>query len=236
LLGEVSRENNLITKIVTVAVPPPIAVKAGDWIRLDYTISGAPSGTPFPQWIKIEFLSVEGTTANIRVTMHMSDGTEPSQTMTVDVAVGSGAFQGLSGFVIHANCTTGDSVYISGYGNLTIAGETTRTYAGASRTVVYASFSQYGTQLTYYWDKQTGVMVEASTISGGMTGTAKAIETNMWHAQPSALPFDQTYLYVLVAVVIAIAVGSIAFVMRRKKKPPEVVTPTAPTMQKTLST
>jgi len=234
VLGEVSIENNRITKIVTVALPPPppkvkVGVKTGDWVRLDYTITGAPSGTLLPEWIKIEFLSVEGTTANVRVTMHMSDGTEPSQTMTVDVAVGSGTFQGLSGFVIPANCTTGDSVYISGYGNVTIDGETTRTYAGASRTVVYANFSQLGSQLTYYWDKQTGVMVEASTTSGGITGTAKATETNMWQAQQTGLPFDQTYLYILVAGVIVIAVGSTAFVMRRKKKHPEIVTSTAPT-------
>jgi len=223
---------------VAVSVPSGVQVnvKAGDWMKLDYAITGAPTGTPLPQWIKIEFLSVEGATANIRVTMHMSDGTEPSQTMTVDVAVGGGTFQGLSGFVIPANYTTGDSVYISGYGNVTIAGETTRTYAGASRTVVHASFSQYGTQLTYYWDKQTGVMVEASTVSGSITGIAKATETNMWQAQPSGLAFDQTYLYVLVAVVIAIAVGSIALLMRRKKKPSEVATPTAPTLQTTFST
>ena len=167
--------------------------------------------------------------------MRMSDGTEPNQTITVDVVAGGGTFQGLSGFVIPANSKTGDSIYISSYGNVTIAGETTRTYAGASRTVVYASFSQYGTQLTYYWDKQTGVMVEASTISGGITGTAKATETNMWQVQPSGLPIEPNYLYILAAVVVAIAVGSIAFVMRRKKKPPEAVTPTASTAQMTLS-
>jgi len=160
-----------------------VGVKAGDWIKCTYTISGWPSGTPYPEWLKVEFLSVEGTNATIRVTMRMSDGTEQSDTMTVDVAAGGGTFQGLSGFVIPANCTTGDSIYMTGYGNVTIAGEATGTYAGASRTVVYASFSQYGTQLTYYWDKQTGVMVEASTISGGVTGTAKATEINMWQAE-----------------------------------------------------
>jgi parallel beta-helix repeat protein len=160
-----------------------VGVEAGDWIKYTYTISGWPSGTPYPEWLKVEFLSVEGTNATIRVTMRMSDGTEQSDTMTVDVAAGGGTFQGLSGFVIPANCTTGDSIYMTGYGNVTIAGETTRTYAGATRTVVYASFSQYGTQLTYYWDKQTGVMVEASVTSGDMTGTAKATETNMWQAE-----------------------------------------------------
>ncbi|MFZ0966404.1 MAG: dockerin type I domain-containing protein [Candidatus Bathyarchaeia archaeon] len=112
----------------------------------------------------------------------MSDGTEQSDTLSVDVAGEGETFQGLSGFVIPANRTTGDSIYMTGYGTVTIAGETTRTYAGASRTVVYASFSQYGTQLTYYWDKQTGVMVEASAVYPqlNMTATGRATETNMW--------------------------------------------------------
>jgi len=180
----------LLTSVLTLAfkVQPveaggTVGVKAGDWIKCTYTISGWPSETPYPEWLEVEFLSVDGTNATIRVTMRMSDGTEPNQTMTVDVAAGGGTFQGLSGFVIPANCTTGDSICMSGYGNVTIAGETTGTYAGATRTVVYASFSQYGTQLTYYWDKLTGVMVEASVVSGGVTGTAKATETNMWQTE-----------------------------------------------------
>jgi parallel beta-helix repeat protein len=214
---------------VTVSPPPTppgvqVGVKAGDWIKYDYTITGAPSGTPLPQWLKVEFLSVEGTSATVRVTMRMSDGTEQNATGPVDVVAGGQAL-GLSGFVIPANLTTGDSVYITGYGNITITDETTRTYAGATRTVVYASFSQYGTQLTYYWDKQTGVMVEASTTSGGMTGTAKATETNMWQAAPSGLPIEPIYLYILAALVIIIAVGAAAFLVRRKKKPTEATTP-----------
>jgi hypothetical protein len=123
--------------------------------------------------------------------------------------------------VIPANSKTGNSIYISGYGNVTIEGETTRTYAGASRTVVYASISQYGTQLTYYWDKQTGVMVEASTTSGGITATAKATETNMWEAAPIWM---QWWLWAIVAVVIVALAGAVYLL--KKRKPP---TPTAPT-------
>jgi len=162
-------------------------------------------------------------------------------------------FDTLNGFVILANSTVDEMAYTANTDgkpcariytpHLTmefgarIEGETERTYAGTLRTVVSAEYSnvfvKYG-PLTCYWDKQTGVLVEVSnTRSDGWT--AKAIETNMWQAQPSGLPFDQTYLYVLVAVVIAIAAGSIAFVMRRKKKPP-VVTSNAPTLQTTLST
>jgi hypothetical protein len=171
--------------------------------------------------LKVEFLSVEGTNVTVRVTMHMSDGSEQNATMPVDVVGGGQAF-GLSGFVIPANLTVGDVVYMSGYGNVTIAGETTGSYAGASRTVVYAGFSQYGTQLTYYWDKQTGVMVEASTTSGTMTGTGKATETNLWEPA-SGFPIDPTLLYIVIAVVIVAA--AVFLVMRRRKASTEGTAP-----------
>jgi len=207
-------------------VPPTtevqVGVKAGDWVKWAYTISGWSAGMPYPDWLKVELLSVEGTNATVCVTMHMSNGTEQNATLPVDVVAGGQAF-GLSGFVIPANLTVGDIVYMSGYGNITIAGETTRTCAGASRTVVSVSFSQYGTQLTYYWDKLTGVMVEASTISGGITGTAKATETNMWQATPSGLPIEPVYLYILAALVILAIAGIAAFIIRRKKKPTQEV-------------
>ena len=127
---------------------------------------------------------MEGTSTDTKAILHMSDGTEQSDTLPVDV-VGGGEALGLSGFVIPANLTTTDYVYMSGYGKLTIEGEAMRTYAGANRTVLYASFSQSipmqgEVQLTYCWDKQTGVMVEAATIYSDMTGDCKATETNMW--------------------------------------------------------
>jgi alpha-tubulin suppressor-like RCC1 family protein len=194
-------------------------IKAGDWIKIKYTTIGWPE--PYPDWMKLEFLSVEGTSANARVTLHMSDETEQSDTVPVDVAAGGGEAPGLSGFVIPANLTTGDSVYMTGYGNVTIAGETTRTYAGARRTVVYTSLSQDGVQLTYYWDKLTGVMVEGSTTYAGTTATAKATETNMWEATTVGMPW-------WVWVVIAVAIGAAAFALYRlKKKTPN--TPSSPT-------
>ena len=119
---------------VTPAPPPPEAgAKAGDWIKYDYTITGWPAGTPYPNWLKVEFLSVEGTTATVRVTMNMSDGTEQNATVSVDVVAGGQAL-GFSGFIIPANWTTGYSFDVGEagftYAKVTIAGETTRTYAG----------------------------------------------------------------------------------------------------------
>jgi hypothetical protein len=157
-----------------------VGVKAGDWTKYDYTISGWPAGELYPEWMKLEFLSVEGTTANVRATMHMSDGTEQSDTVPVDLSEGGGEAFELSGFVIPLNLTTGDYFYMSGFGNTAIEGETTRTYAGANRTVVYASFSQYGGQFAYYWDKLSGVMVESSGAYADIAVTCKTTETNMW--------------------------------------------------------
>jgi len=217
----------LAFNIACVHAEVQVGVKAGDWIKCCYTVTGWSSGTPCPEWLKVEILTVEGTVATVQVTMHMSDGTEQSETTSVDVVAGCGTFGTLFGFVIPANCTTGDSIIMGGEGftfNETIDGETTRTYAGAIRKVVYASFSQYETELIYYWDKETGVLVEASTTSGGITGTAKATETNMWKAVPTAF-WMQWWFFAIVAGVIVALVGAIYFLKKRKAP-----TPTAPSL------
>ena len=153
--------------------------------------------------------------------MRMSDGTELSDTVPADLSEGGGEAFGIAGFVIPSNVTTGDSVHISGYGNVTIEGETARTYAGARREVVYASFSQDEVQMTYYWDKETGVMLEASTTQGDVTTIGKMAETNMWEASTMQVPW---WLWVIIAVVIA--GGAFAVYRLRRKKTPNV--PTSP--------
>jgi hypothetical protein len=187
-----------------------VGIKAGDWIKVTYTITGLPAGQLYPEWLRLEFLSINGTIADVQATLRISNGTKQSDTGPVDVVSGS-EVPGLAGIVISANRTTGDSVYIAGYGNVTIAGEVTRTYAGANRTVVYASFSQNETQVTYYWDKLTGVMVEISSTSPGITATAKATETNMWGATTVRMPW---WPWIIVGVV---AAGLVIFFLRRRR-------------------
>ena len=187
-----------------------VGIKAGDWIKFEYTITGLPAGQTYPEWLKWEFLSVEGTIATVRATMHMSDGNEESATVPVDVVSG-GEVPGLLGGIFSANLTTGDSVCITGYGNVTIEGEATRTYAGANRTVVYASFSQDAVQNTYYWDKLTGVVVEASSTYPDITVTPTATETNMWEATTVRMPW---WSWIIVA---AVAVGLVIFFVRRRR-------------------
>ncbi len=203
-----------------------VGVKAGDWIKCDYTVTGWSSGTPYPEWLKVEILSVEGTTATVRATMHMDNGTEQSDTLSVDVVTGCGAFDTLFGFIIPANCTTGDSIMMGGDGltfNVTIDGEITRTYVGASRRVVFASFSQHGTELIYYWDKQTGILVESGATSGDMIATGIATETNMWQPNPFWM---QWWLWFIIALAVIAFSVAVSFLMKRKlaKSPSQHVT------------
>jgi hypothetical protein len=216
------RGNYSITANFAAAQAIDVGIKAGEWIKFEYKASGVPTGQSYPEWLKLDVLSVEGTRAVIRVTMPMPDGTEQSGNATVDLAAGSGEDSGLSGFVIPASLTTGDSVYITGYGNMSIEGETARSYVGASRTVVYTSLSQNETHLTYYWDKSTGIMVEASVTSGNVTITAKAIETNMWEATTTRLPW-------WVWVIVAVAIVAVAFAVYRLRKRRMPTTPISPT-------
>jgi hypothetical protein len=196
-----------------------VGIKAGDWIKLTYNTTGWPAGQPYAEWLKLEFLSINGTIANVRATAHISNGTEQSDSGPVDVVSGS-EVPGLAGIVIAANRTTGVSVYIIGYGNVAIEGEATRTYAGANRTVVYAGFSVAETQVTYYWDKLTGVMVELLSTSPGITGTAKATETNMWGAATVVgMPW---WPWIIVA---AAAAGLVIFFLRRRRAAQPPTTP-----------
>jgi hypothetical protein len=187
-----------------------VGIKAGDWIKITYTIAGLPADQRYAKWLNLEFLSVEGTNATVRATLGISDGTEQTGTGPLDV-VSSGGVPELPGIVVSANLTTGDSVHIAGYGNVTIEGEATEIYAGANRTVVYASFSQNETQLIYYWDRLTGVMVGKSSTSPNITATAKATETNMWEAITAQMP---RWPWIIVAVV---AVGLAIFFVRRRR-------------------
>ena len=188
-------------------------IKAGDWIKLTYNTTGWPAGQPYPEWLKLEFLGLNGTIADVRATVHISNGSEQSDSGPVDVVSGS-EVPGLAGIVISANRTTGDSVYIVGYGNVAIEGEAARTYAGANRTVVYAGFSAAETQITYYWDKLSGVIMEISSTSPGISGTVKATETNMWgDTTVVGLPW---WPWIVVGVA-AVAAGLAMFFTHRRR-------------------
>ena len=187
-----------------------VGIKAGDWIKFEYTFIGWPDDQSYPEWLKLEFMSIEGTIVNVRFTQRLSDGTEQSDTASIDIVYDIEVPQ-ISGIVIPADQTIGDSVYIAGYGNVTIENEATKTCAGANRTVVSTSFWPTEAEVTYYWDKLTGVIVELSSTSPDFTATAKATATNMWETTTIGMPW---WPWIIVGVV---AVGLVILFVRRKR-------------------
>jgi hypothetical protein len=188
-----------------------VGIKAGDWIKLEY--SYVPAQLTYPEWFKVEFTNIEGTIVTVRFTQHMSDGTEQSDTVSVDIVYGIEVYE-IAAIAIPANRTIGDPVYMADYGIVTIEGETTKTYAGGNRTVVCANFTQNETRVTYCWDKLTGVMVEVSSTSPGFTATASATETNMWESAEVTTTRMPWWPWIIVGVV---AVGLVIFFVRKRR-------------------
>ena len=187
-----------------------VGVKAGDWIKLEYSFTGWPAGQTYPEWLKLEFISIEGTIVTVRFTQHLSDGTEQNDTAPVNI-VANIEDPVLAGTIIPANRTIGDYVYIAGYGHVVIEDEVTKTYGGANRTVVYTSLWPSEAEVTYSWDKLTGVMVELSSTSPDFTAIAKAAATNMWETGTIGIPW---WPWIIVGVV---AAGLAIFFVRRKR-------------------
>lgn len=186
-------------------------IKAGDWIKYEVTITPTLHGEITPTWVKFEFLSVEGTNASVQATMRLSDGTEKIEMMTIDIMSGSG-----TGLIIPSNSKTGDSIYISDQGNITLDGETILTHTGVDRPAVYASFSDSGNYFNCYWDKETGIMLEQRNTIIDSTTIYVAKDTNMWQTQSNERPPDPTVFYVMI-IAVAIVVAVIFF--RTRKKP-----------------
>jgi len=196
-----------------------VGVKAGNYIRYEYTITGAPS-TPLgvPQWARIDFLSVEGAGGTFRIIMHFTEGREYNDTASWSVTSGSINLGSFRGIVIPTNSKIGDIVHMIGGINATIAGETTKMCAGVSRTVIHSSFYEdyQGSQFEYYWDKETGVMVEASVVSSDVTAIVTITETNLWGT--SSHPFYlQWWFYVAVAVVV-VSLGGVIYLLKKRKR------------------
>jgi hypothetical protein len=108
----------------------------------------------------------------------------------------------------------GDSFFDVTSGNITISGVEQRTYADTERTVLTASTAQ----TTFYWDKATGILVEAhsSYTNPDFTMVTVADKTNMWHPQIMGLDQDVFYSIVVAAIVIVIMIVVAVIALRRK--------------------
>jgi hypothetical protein len=183
-----------------------VGVKRGDWIEYQVAYTGTPPESHAITWAKMEIVGVQGAVINLNVTTKFSNGTLLNETVTLNLQTGQLGDE----FIIPANLNSGGTFFDEHFGNITISGIEQRTCVGATRTVVRAS-----TPTTmFYWDRSTGVFVEASSSLNDYTMNTKADKTNMW--QPQIFGLDPTVFYTLVVAAVAILIVIAFFVMRRK--------------------
>jgi len=183
-----------------------VGVKQGDWIEYKVTCTGNVPEEHNVNWGKIEIIAVEDKQIDIKIMSRHSDGREETATSTLNLETG----QIGDAFIIPANLDNGDVFLEQHEGTITISGVEKRTYAGATRNVVYATTAK----TMFYWDKSTGFLVEATSSYTDFTMTTKAEKTNMWQTQIFGI--DPTVFIVLIVLVI-VAVSAI-FLIRKMKK------------------
>jgi hypothetical protein len=230
-----------------------IGVKAGDWVKYgQITVSWTGNGTEPSyvtetkkvNWVRIDFLSVAGTTASLNQTLHFNNGTQTSQSLDIDVQSSNSAG---NSYLVASNLTAGDPLTPQTPGT-TINQTVTRMYAGANRNVNVVDYKANETiaqvnllfEYKTYWDQSTGVMVELYingtdiTTSDGQVTTSggyeeisfKATETNLWSA--SALDIIQNNLVYIITGIAVIIVIAAAIIVFRRRKPPTSQQPLPP--------
>jgi hypothetical protein len=174
------------------------------------------------QWVEFTVTAISATRITAQGATLYKNGTEITQGAWIDVTTGNG--ENLTNFIISANLAPGDSIYNSADYNTWIINETvSRTYqTGARDTNHFNSTLSSGTDIyltSWYWDKSTGVAVEAlvGTISqsGSYTTTQlivfEIISSGLW-----IVPEFPTWISTLLML---IALTSATIVITRQRQP-----------------
>jgi hypothetical protein len=192
-----------------------LGVKTGDWAGYGDTsfewwsnITGheLPPAEMNMTWMEAEVMDVQNSNITLRSTVIYGNSTEETAEVWGDIATGEG---NVSIMVIPANVDAGYEIpanltwYTEEPLKLTVNGTVTGNYAGADREVNYADITYpivygnvtYGAwNMTFYWDKETGIMCEeivsysmsytdnSTYYYGNMSMTSKMTTTNMWEA------------------------------------------------------
>jgi len=210
-----------------------VGVKAGDWIKYgQITVTWTGNGTEPSSvtdakkidWLRIDILSVTGTTASLNFTKHYNNGTQTFQSYDVDVQSGSSG----QVYLVASNLTSGDSLSPQ-TPESTINQTVTRPYAGANRNVniidFKSSYEGYPSEYEIYWDQNTGIMVELYTNYTDSTNpdvyveeSIKATETNLWSANALDL-IQNNLIYIIAGIVVMIIIVAATIALRRRKPP-----------------
>jgi len=188
-----------------------VGVKAGDWIQYRVTETGNPIPAYNVTWGRMDIISVQGEKITVNVLTEFGNGTLfPENGITLNVATGAIG----DGFFVPVTLNPGDrySTEYEGTINITSVGQIEA--GGARRTVLIGVSSES----TYYWDKQTGIMVAATSNLPGCVMHTKTSATNIW--APEILSLSQSLFYSLIvgAAAIALILAAIMLVVWRRKR------------------
>lgn len=191
------------------AVPADIAlgVKQGDWIEYNVTFTGNPPAEHDVVWARMEVISVEEERVNARFVSRLVNGTMLDVFEDLDFETG----RLIDLFIIPAGLDAGDTFYDQVVGEVEVDGVEVRSFAGAGRTVVYSETLE----TKWYWDRATGVVVEAITSSSVYTLDTVACSTSMW--SPQILGLDPAVFYAMVIVVVVGVIVAVSVLLLRKK-------------------
>lgn len=194
-----------------------VGVEPGHWAK--YT--GSFVGYEF-QSITLSITSVTGTYVEGTITYQYIQADPQTQSFEGDVLSGD-TFP----YVVPANLNVGDTIYYSDFDSPEVEGVTSRSYAGASRNVVYSTIYTY----TYYWDQETGILVEQTWGTGAVTSSYKLTETNIWGGGifDTSNPIFWILLIIIIVIVALVLLAVVLQSLRKKKVPPgeTVATPTS---------
>jgi hypothetical protein len=194
-------------------------VKKGDWINYQVTVTGKPPPRYNVTWGRIDVTGVQGEDISLNIQTRFTNGSLLVENIIVNLETRPG-----DSFIIPSNLDPHDEFYNQYLGgNVTITSMEQRAVLGAERILVSGATDI----TTYYWDRQTGVLVQANSsfpigvntgfgISEGFTVSTKAIGTNIW--QPQILGLDLSVFYALtVSAVVALVAAIVAILIWRKR-------------------
>ena len=210
--------------------------KSGGWAEYELQDEmQVESGESSNYFARIDFLSVEGANVTVNATLYTSSFTIINETKTIDLTSQNAnddimlePMFNARVYFIPAELNITDPVYLGQvFGTQNITGQTTNSYAGADRTVVFTNFTLQGNNYYFYWDKQTGVLTEGLEYIGAVYTDVLVTDTNMW-SPPIIWP---VLLWVAIALAIVLGILSSRRISKRAPRKGN----TEPTLRKTNS-
>jgi hypothetical protein len=183
-----------------------VGVKEGDWIEYQVTFTGDVPEDHAVEGARLEILDVEGKTIDVNLVSIYPNGTEETLPVTLNLETG----QIGDAFIIPANLNSGDTFKEQYEGTITISRVEEKVCAGAKRNVAYATTSH----TMYYWDRSTGVLVDATSEYTDFTLTTKAEKTNMWQPQIFGI---EPMVFIVLIIVAVVAVLAIFLLLKMKE-------------------